>query len=147
MARSRLSSHRYLSGALRQIQPYPASISVRPRRQRLDSNRLSQDRAGLVEQFPQDRSVAVPLIGAEASDREIHVRTESRQESDQSGCWRLGHFLGIASSEGGPPFLGDWFLPYPRQQCGAGRQVWKPHIEVVQAGIVGFSYSAGWATH
>ncbi len=93
-------------------------------------------RTALEEQFAQHGAVAMGFIGAIASDREIGLMRQRRQQIERMPRARRGHFAPVLSCESAPVPCGSCGQR-PLEQFLAWRQRRQPHIVKILRGVLG----------
>lgn len=118
--RSRLRFQLARSGIGRKLPDYP--------RPRLD------------QQFAKKSSMARGFVGAIASNREIRLRRQARQQRDEMGTG--AHFLAVLACEPLPANLRQWLRCRPRDKVGARRKFRNPNVVIIPLGEFRSRYAA-----
>ena len=116
-------------------------VRRRWRRRRQLRDRGLHLRTALLKQFPQNRPVAAFLVLTVAPHRKVCVMRKSRQHIQFPAPSRFFHLVLELPAECRPsPII-------RRRQCllhqfGARREIWKPHVIVIELGEIGFGDTA-----
>src|SRR5262249_25504872 len=103
---------------------------------------LSRIRAGIDQQLAQYGSMTSCFIVAVATDAEVRVRGEPREEREQAPGCRRAHLGTIATGELRPARVGPWLRGCPGDQRRARRQLRQPQIVIVEARVVALLHTA-----